>query len=105
VSTTTRISESSRADVSLTLSLGYRVLTTVQSRAWADLYVIRILDKAGVSMDDFLDVASNRGAEPGARLSLGPLPPGSYVLELQGPREHLQQPFRIIDRDVRLILP
>ena len=102
VRTTTRISEDSRAGVVLTLARGYRAIATVETPASAGSYVVRVLNDAGVSLDDFLDTASDRTVEPRGRISLGPLPPGLYVVELHGPREHLQQPIRILDRDVHV---
>jgi hypothetical protein len=47
-----------------------------------------------------LDIASDRGVEPPGRLSLGPLPPGEYVIELYGSGGRRQERVRIIDRDV-----
>ena len=51
-------------------------------------------------MDALLDGASDRGIGPPGRLSLGPLPPGDYVIELHGAREQRQERIRIVDRDV-----
>jgi hypothetical protein len=37
---------------------------------------------------------------PPGRLSLGPLPPGEYVIELRGAREQRREWIKIVDRDV-----
>jgi hypothetical protein len=51
-------------------------------------------------MDALLDGASNRGIEQPGRLSLGPLPPGDYVIELHGAGEQRQEKIRLGERDV-----
>jgi hypothetical protein len=51
-------------------------------------------------VDTLLDGLSDRGIEPPGRLSLGPLPPGDYVIELRGAREQRQERIKIVDRDV-----
>jgi hypothetical protein len=51
-------------------------------------------------MDTWLDGASDRGIEPPGRLSLGPLAPGDYVIELHGARERRQERIKIVDRDI-----
>ena len=55
------------------------------------------------SMDDLLDGESDRRVEPSGRLSLGPLAPGTYVIELQGAQGRRQERIRIVDRDVYTI--
>jgi hypothetical protein len=99
-----RISEDDRNGIVLTLSPGYRVLASVELPAGAGPHLVGVVNEAGTSMDGFLDIASDRGIEPPARLSLGPLPPGAYVVELRGPREHRQERVRIVDRDVHATL-
>ena len=62
--------------------------------------LVRVLNGAGQTRDALLDGASDRGIEPPGRLSLGPLPPGDYMIELRGAREQRQERIRIVDRDV-----
>jgi len=62
--------------------------------------LVRVLSDAGQTMDALLDGASDRGIGPPGRLSLGPLPPGDFVIELHGAREQRQQRIRIVDRGV-----
>jgi len=56
-------------------------------------------------MENALDSASDRGFEPPGRLSLGPLPPGAYVIELYGASGRRQERIQIVDRDVYTKLP
>jgi hypothetical protein len=105
VTTATRISEDARTGVVLTLSRGYRVAASVEASAESGAYLVRILNDVGVSLDRLLDVASDRTVEPRGRVSLGPLAPGTYVVDLRGPREHWQQRVRIVDRDVHVTFP
>ena len=50
-------------------------------------------------MEHLLDGTSERILEPPGRLSLGPLAPGTYVIELQGAGERRQERIRIVDGD------
>jgi Carboxypeptidase regulatory-like domain len=95
-----RISEDSRTGIVLTLSPGHRVIASVELPAEAGPHHVRVVNEAGTSMDGFLDIASDRSIEPPARISLGPLAPGNYVVELHGPREQRQERIRVVDRDV-----
>jgi hypothetical protein len=95
-----RIAEDSRDGIVLTLSRGYRVIANVELSAEAGPHHVRVVNEAGTSMDGFLDIASDRSIEPPARISLGPLAPGAYVVELHGPRQQRQERVRIVDRDV-----
>jgi hypothetical protein len=52
------------------------------------------------SMDNFLDTESDRRFEPPGRLSLGPLPSGTYVIELHGAGGLRKERIRIVARDV-----
>jgi hypothetical protein len=99
---TMRVSEDNRAGAVLTLSPGYRALVSVELPASSGPLLVRILDAAGRPMDT-LDGASDRGIDPPGRLSLGPLPPGDYVIELRGAREQRQEQITIVDRDVAAI--
>jgi hypothetical protein len=105
VTTAARISEDARTGIVLTLARGYRVIASVDASAAGGPYVVRILNDVGVSVDGLLDIASDRTVEPRGRISLGPLAPGNYVVELLGPREHWQQRVGLVDRDVHLTFP
>jgi hypothetical protein len=89
-----------RSEVVLTLTRGYRVIASVEMPAVAGSHLVRVVDLAGRSMEALLDIASDRRIEPPTQISLGPLPPGDYVIELHGSRERSQQRIRIVDRDV-----
>ncbi len=96
---TMRMSQANRAGA-VALSPGYRAVVSVDlPAAWGPL-LVRLLDRAGRPMDQLLDGASERGIEPPGRLSLGPLPPGDYVIELRGAREQRQESIRIVNRDI-----
>ena len=100
VASTMRISQNNRTGAVLTLSPGYRAVVSVELPATSGPLLVRVLDYASQTMDMLLDGASDRGIESPGRLSLGPLPPGDYVIELRGAREHRQEGIRIVDRDV-----
>jgi hypothetical protein len=51
-------------------------------------------------MDGVLDSESDRRVEPPGRVSLGPLAPGTYVIELQAAGARHRERIRIDDRDV-----
>lgn len=95
-----RVANDSRSGIVMTLSRGYRVITNVESAA--GLYLVRVVNEAGASMEGLLDIASDRIIEPPGRLSLGPLPPGAYAVELHGSRERRQERIRVVDRDVQV---
>jgi carboxypeptidase family protein len=100
VASTIRVSQDNRIGAVLTLSSGYRAVVGVELPATVGALLVRVLDTAGRTLDALLDGASDRGIEPPGRLSLGPLPPGDYVIELRGAREPRQERIRIVDRDV-----
>jgi hypothetical protein len=100
VTASRRVSQDNRADAVLTLTPGYRAAVSVEIPATTGPQLVRVLDAAGRTMDAMLDSVSDRGIEPPDRLSLGPLPPGDYVIELRGAREQRQERIRIVDRDV-----
>jgi len=95
-----QIGEDRTAEIVLTLSTGYRVMASVELPTIEGPQMVRVLNDANASMDDLLDGASDRGFEPPGRLSLGPLAPGAYVIELYGARGRRQERIRIVDRDV-----
>lgn len=68
----------------------------------AGRHAIHVLDDRGVSMDDSLDMASDRRLHPPVAISLGPLLPGDYTIALDGARRH-RVPIRIVDRDVAVM--
>ena len=100
VASTLRMSQDNRAGAVLTLSPGYRALVSVELQATSGALLVRVLNGAGQTLDALLDGASDRGIEPPGRLSLGPLPPGNYVIELRDAREQRQEGIKIVDRDV-----
>jgi hypothetical protein len=100
VTSTMHIGEDRTAEIMLTLSAGYRVIASVELPTIEGPQMVRVLNEAGASMDDLLDSASDRAFEPAGRLSLGPLAPGAYVIELYGARGRRQERIRIVDRDV-----
>jgi len=100
VTSTMRIGEERSAEIVLTLSQGYRVIASVDLPTTAGPQSVRVLNGAGASMENVLDSASDRGFEAPAGLSLGPLAPGVYVIELYGAQGRRQERIRIVDRDV-----
>jgi hypothetical protein len=101
VASTLRIPQDNRAaGALLTLLPGYRALVTVQLPAASSQLIVRVLNGVGQPMDALLDGASDRGIERAGRLSLGPLPPGDYVIELRGAGEQRQEKIRLGERDV-----
>jgi Carboxypeptidase regulatory-like domain len=97
-----RIGEDRTAEIVLTLSQGYRVLASVELPAAEGPQLVRVVSDDLVSMEEVLDTASDRGFEPPASLSLGPLAPGAYVIELRGTGGRRQERLRIVDRDVNV---
>ena len=95
-----RIGDDRTAEIVLTLSQGYRLIARVELAATEGPQVVRVVNDAGASMEDWLDSASYRGFDPPAGLSLGPLAPGAYMIELYGAGGRRQEHIRIVDRDV-----
>ena len=95
-----RIGEDHSAEIMFTLLQGYRVIVRVDLPATQGPQAVRVVNDAGMSMEDGLDVGSDRGFEPPAGLSLGPLAPGDYIIELDGAGGRRQERIRIVDRDV-----
>jgi|SRR5439155_21430705 len=58
------------------------------------------VQESWIRLDSFLDSESDRRFEPPGRLSLGPLAPGAYVIELHGAGGRRTERIRIVDRDV-----
>jgi hypothetical protein len=87
-------------EVVFTLSRGYRVIGRVELPGTTGPQQVRVLRDGNASMDGFLDSASDRRFEPPGRLSLGPLAPGEYVIELVGAGGRRTERIRIVDRDV-----
>jgi hypothetical protein len=102
-----RVGEERAAEIVLTLSPGYRVTANVELPMAEGPQAVRVVNDAGRSMEELLDSVSDRGFEPPGRLSLGPLAPGAYVIELDklyGARGRRQERFRIVDRDVSVTI-
>ena len=79
---------------------GYRAVVNVELPATSGPLLVRVLNSASRTMDALLDGASDRGIDPPGRLSLGPLPPGDYAIELRSAQLQRQERIRIVDRDV-----
>src|SRR5436309_2660210 len=97
---TQRIEEDRTTEVVVTLSRGYRVIASVELPATAGPQLVRVVNDGNASIDSFLDGESDRRVESTGRLSLGPLAPGAYVIELHGAGGRRSERIRIIDRDV-----
>jgi protocatechuate 3,4-dioxygenase beta subunit len=100
VMSTTRIEEGLTSEIVFTLLRGHRVIASVELPAAAGPQLVRVVDDGNASMDSVLDSESDRRVEPPGRVSLGPLAPGAYVIELHGAGGRRQQRVRIVDRDV-----
>ncbi len=100
VTSTMRIEEDRTRDVVFTLSRGYRVIVRVALPATAGPQLVLVVNDDNASIDSFLDSESDRRVESTGRLSLGPLAPGAYVIELHGAGGRRSERIRIIDRDV-----
>jgi len=97
-----RVSNDNRDTVVLTLSRGYRVIASVESGAPGPRFV-RVFDDTGESMDNVLDANSERSFGAPGGISIGPLAPGTYVIELHDGRVARQERVQIVDRDVSAI--
>jgi hypothetical protein len=100
VMSATRFERASASEVVFTLSRGHRILASVELPATAGPQLVRVANDADASIDAFLDSHSDRRLEPPGRLSLGPLPSGTYVIEVRGAGGRRQQRLRIVDGDV-----
>ena len=92
-----RLEKDSASEAVFTLSRGYRIIASAELPPTAGPQLVRVANDADVPMDDFLDNDSDRGLEPPGRLSLGPLPSGTYVIEVRGAGGRRQQRLSIID--------
>jgi len=100
VMSTMQVVKDLASEVVFTLSRGYRVIASVELPATAGPQLVRVVNDGNASMDSVLDSESDRRFEPPGRLSLGPLAPGAYLIELHGAGGRRQQRIRIVDRDV-----
>lgn len=94
-----------RDRIGVTLSRGYRVIATTETGAFPGPHLVRVLNEAGQSMEGLLDSASDRSLELPGRVSIGPLPPGVYMIELHSARRQFQKRVTIVDRDVSTTFP
>ena len=76
------------------------VIARVALPATAGPQLVLVVNDGNASIDSFLDSESDRRVESTGRLSLGPLAPGAYVIELHGAGGRRSERIRIIDRDV-----
>jgi hypothetical protein len=104
VTSTMRIAKDATSEVVVTLARGFRVIADVELPATAGPYLVRVMNDRNRSMDDVLDSESDRRVEPPGRVSLGPLAPGTYVIELQGADGRRQERISVVDRDVHAIV-
>src|SRR5262249_34443382 len=95
-----RVEKDSASEIVFTLSRGYRVIASVELPPTAGPQLVHVVRDGDVSMDDVLDSDAHRRVEPAGRLSLGPLAPGAYVVELRGATGRRTESIRIVDRDV-----
>ncbi|HJZ72927.1 MAG TPA: carboxypeptidase-like regulatory domain-containing protein [Vicinamibacterales bacterium] len=100
VTSTMRVGEDPPSEIVFTLSRGYRAIASVELPATAGPQIVRVTNDENASMDSFLDSESDRRVDPPGRLSLGPLAPGAYVIELHGAGGRRTERIRIVDRDV-----
>jgi hypothetical protein len=91
-----------RDGVVLTLSRGYRVIASLESNVAGPRFV-RVFNDTGESMESVLDADSERVFEGSGRISIGPLVPGTYVIELNDGRVPRQERVEIVDRDVSVV--
>jgi hypothetical protein len=96
---TFRIPDRERTGLRLPLEPGFRVVLTVDLPASAGRQAIRVFDDRAVPIDHLLDLASDRSVDPPGTVTLGPLMPGAYTVEVQGTRRQ-RMTIRIVDRDV-----
>jgi hypothetical protein len=98
---TFRIPDRERTGLRLPLERGFRVVLTVDLPASSGRQAIRVFDDRGVPIDHLLDIASDRSLDPPGTVTLGPLMPGAYTVEVQGTRRQ-RMTIRIVDRDEAL---
>lgn len=92
---TFRIPDRERTGLRLPLEPGFRVVLTVDLPASAGRQAIRVFDDRAVPIDRLLDIASDRSLDPPGTATLGPLMPGAYTVEVQGPtRVRFGGPYR-----------
>lgn len=78
---------------------GYRVEAVVESTAAGPAQAIRVLNETGEPLDHLLDAASERSIDRAGRFSVGPLPRGTYVVELRSATTRRRERVRMEDRD------
>ena len=102
-SRTLRIADAERTRTLIPLAQGYRAVLSVELPASIGRHAIRVFNARGVPIDHLLDIASDRSIDPPGAVTLGPLPPGEYTVEIQGTGRH-RLTIRLVDRDVALTL-
>jgi hypothetical protein len=85
----------------IVLSRGYRIVIRV-APAGDERQRVRVTTERGEDLDALLDAASDRVVGPSGLASLGPLPPGTYVVELSGPAGARLQRVRIGNADAHV---
>jgi hypothetical protein len=92
-----------REEATIVLGRGYRALVEAPGLAAAGV-AIRVRDERGLAMDSLMDATSDRTLGRSGRASIGPLPRGTYTVELHGAPEPLRHEVRVVDRDVRIVV-
>jgi hypothetical protein len=88
-------------DITLTLAKGYRIEVLIEKLKAGGTATVRVMNAAGIDMDHLLDAGSDRVARS-ERLSLGPLPPGQYVVQLHGAGGRQDERVRLQGADARV---
>ena len=99
VTSAVRVGENRRREVVFALTRGYRLIADVELPPASGPQVVTVANDAGASMDALLDSRSSRRIDPPGRLSLGPLAPGAYAIQLNGAGRRRTARLRIVDRD------
>jgi hypothetical protein len=104
VTSTMHVAKDVTGEIVFTLTRGYRVIASVELPLTVGPQLVRVVNESNASMDSLLDGESDRRLAPPGRLSLGPLAPGAYVVELRGTGASRTKHIRIVDRDVAATL-
>jgi hypothetical protein len=100
---TLSVSLHARDELEITLSRAYRILATLQSALGEGAHVFRVLSENGDAVD-LLDARSERALHGTGEVSLGPVLPGTYLVEVRNGQERRQQSVLVRDRDVRVVV-
>jgi hypothetical protein len=93
----------SNTPTTVRLARGYRIEVALDPAVGEGPHAIRVSRESGAPVDVLLDAASERTIHAGRQASVGPLPPGTYIVELRGSSRQQKQQVDIVDRDVRVM--